>query len=529
MVEGTWTFDPSHYPEPMSPLSADIWFWAMGRGIQAAARDLRAPFGGFDTMTAGGGWAYERELEPDWEPDLAALEAAALDVADRWERRYRDRSHAITDELLRLRPERLTATDATAAYDRLLVLVQEQWHLHFLTIVPVHAAREVLHDRYVELLGKHDELEPYRLIEGLPNETLDADEMLWRVAQRALDLDVADIIAELPAAVALARLAQTQHGREVLDGLAQYLRRYGGRSRLHELSEPRQAERPDLALEGVRLFLEHPRNLPAEREARQRQRSEVVAETLARIESESEREAFADLLARVSAAVELEESHAYHIDYPGLAATREALLGFGSRLVAQGRIDAREDVFYLRRDELGDALGDDWGRPLQAIVDARGGGRAEAATRPRAPWLGEEPDANAEVPPMVAKFSGVPGSATSDDDRVTGTPASSGVATGVARVISGPADFGRVSGGEVLVCATTTPAWTPLFPSLAGLVTDTGGILCHAAVVAREYGLPAVVGAEVATRVIPDGALVQVDGATGEVRVLREEIPPIVG
>jgi len=522
MVEGTWTFDPSHYPEPMSPLSADIWFWAMGRGIQAAARDLRAPFGGFDTMTAGGGWAYERELEPDWEPDLAALEDAAFHVAERWERHYRARSHAITDELLRLRPQRLAPAQAMAAYDRLLVLVQEQWHLHFLTIVPVHAAREVLHDRYVELLGKRDELEPYRLIEGLPNETLDADELLWRVAQRAVQLDVADVILELPAVAALARLAETHHGREVLGALGEYLRRYGGRSRLHELSEPRQAERPELALEGVRLFLEHPRNLPAERESRERQRSEIVADTLARIESQAERDSFADLLAHVSAAVELEESHAYHIDYPGLAATREALLGFGSRLVAQGRIHSREDVFYLRRDELRSALDDDWGAPLQVTVAERRRERVEGATRTPAPWLGEQPDANAELPPMVAKFYGVPGSATSESDRLTGTPASSGVATGVARVVGGPADFGRVSGGDVLVCATTTPAWTPLFPSLAGLVTDTGGILCHAAVVAREYGLPAVVGAEVATRVIPDGALVRIDGATGQVDVLRD-------
>jgi pyruvate,water dikinase len=73
----------------------------------------------------------------------------------------------------------------------------------------------------------------------------------------------------------------------------------------------------------------------------------------------------------------------------------------------------------------------------------------------------------------------------------------------------------------VLVCTTTTPAWTPLFPSLAGLVTDSGGILSHAAVVAREYALPAVVGAEVATTVVPDGALVSVDGTSGEVRILR--------
>jgi phosphoenolpyruvate synthase/pyruvate phosphate dikinase len=88
--------------------------------------------------------------------------------------------------------------------------------------------------------------------------------------------------------------------------------------------------------------------------------------------------------------------------------------------------------------------------------------------------------------------------------------------------VRGPEDFARVSAGEILVCTTTTPAWTPLFPSLAGLVTDTGGILCHAAVVAREYGLPAVVGAAVATQAVPDGALVHVDGGTGAVRVLRD-------
>jgi phosphoenolpyruvate synthase/pyruvate phosphate dikinase len=79
------------------------------------------------------------------------------------------------------------------------------------------------------------------------------------------------------------------------------------------------------------------------------------------------------------------------------------------------------------------------------------------------------------------------------------------------------------AGGEVLVCTTTTPVWTPLFPSLAALVTDTGGVPCHAAVVAREYGLPAVVGAEVATQRIPDGALVRVDGQSGEVEILRRE------
>jgi phosphohistidine swiveling domain-containing protein len=520
-AEVTWTYDASHYPEPMSPLSADVWFWAMGLGIQAAARELRAPFGGFDTMVHGGGWAYERELEPAWEPDLDLLGRAALDVAERWELELKPRSHAITAELRALRPERGDATAALAAFDRMLDLVREQWHIHFAAVIPVHAARELLHDAYVELFGKRDELEPYRLLEGLRNETLEADEKLWEVAELARGLDVADVITELPAASALERLGMTHHGREVLASLGEYLRRFGGRSRLHELSEPREAERPDLALESVRLFIEHPRDLRAERRARALERDELEVSLLERIPEARERTRFAELLERVKAAVELEETHAYHIDYPGLAATREALIGFGRRLVAEGRLDRSKDGFMLRRDELRAALSEPWGERLQELAGARAAERERARATMPEPFLGAPPDPQAEIPPMLAKFYGVPGSAGRDADSLRGTGASAGEATGVARVVRGPEDFARVSAGEVLVCTTTTPAWTPIFSSIAALVTDSGGILCHAAVVAREYSLPAVVGTEAATSAIPDGALVRVDGESGEVRILR--------
>ena len=517
----TWTYDPSHYPEPMSPLSADVWFWAMGKGIQAAARELRAPFGGFETMTHGGGWAYERELEPEWEPDFATMERAALELADRWEDEYRSRVEEITDEIRRLRPERPSPEEAISLFDRLLELVLEQWRLHFLTVIPVHLARELLHDAYVERFGKADELEPYRLIEGLPNETLAADEQLWAVAELARQLDVADAILELPARAALERLAQTYHGRRVLHALAAYLGRYGGRSRLHELSEPRVAERPELALETVRLFLEHRRDLHSEREAKSKERERLVRETVARIHDESDRAVFEEVLARVVAAVPLEETHAYYIDYPGLAATREAFLGFGRRLVAEGRLDDSEDVFMLRRDELRSAVADAWGATLQDIVRDRRRELAEASRTVPQPYLGPPPDHDAEVPPTIAKFYGIPGTARVEGDVLYGTAASAGCVVGPARVVRSRDDFARVVPGDIVVCTTTTPAWTPLFGSIAGLVTDTGGILSHAAVVAREYSVPAVVGAEVATQAIPNGTQVEVDGEAGTVTILR--------
>jgi phosphoenolpyruvate synthase/pyruvate phosphate dikinase len=87
-------------------------------------------------------------------------------------------------------------------------------------------------------------------------------------------------------------------------------------------------------------------------------------------------------------------------------------------------------------------------------------------------------------------------------------------------VVRAVEDFARVRHGDVLVTTTTTPAWTPLFRSLAALVTETGGVLSHAAIVAREYGLPTVVGVAGATSALPDGRVVQVDGSTGVVRLL---------
>jgi rifampicin phosphotransferase len=517
----TWTYDPSHYPEPMTPLSADVWFRAMGKGIQEAARELRAPFGGFETAIFNGGWAYEHELEPDWEPDPERMREAALAVAERWEAVYRPRAEAITEEIVRLRPERSSPSDAVVLLDRLLTLTEEQWRLHFLTVIPVHLAREIVHDAYVERFGKASELEPYRLIEGLPNETLAADERLWEIAGLARRLDVADVILELPGRAALDRLALTAHGRRVLLALGEYLERYGGRSRLHELSEPRVAERPELALETVRLFLERPRDLQAERRAKAEERDRIEAETLARISDPDERRGFADLLARCVAAVPLEESHAYWIDYPGLAAVREILLGFGRRLVAETRLDEAEDVFMLRVDELRDSAADAWGQALQGVVEGRRAELAQARRTAPAPYLGPPP-VEGDLPPAIAKFYGVPGTARLEGDVLHGTPASGGRGTGIARVVRSREDFERVRSGDVLVCTTTTPAWTPLFGAIAAIVADTGGILSHAAVVAREYSVPAVVAAEFATTTIPDGARVTVDGDAGTATILRE-------
>jgi pyruvate,water dikinase len=460
----TWLPDPSHYPEQMTPLSATVWFEAMGRGVHAAARELRAPFGGFETRLELG-WAYECELAPEWEPDRAVMEQAALELPERWERELRPRVLEINAELEAMRPE--LPADATPLLDRLWELVQEEWTIHFLVVIPALTVAE--------------QVDP-ALLAGMDNP---ADDAVWDLVDAARRERVDDLVRDFTPPAALERLRATAPGRRFLHELDAFLTRFGGRARWHELSLPREVEQPFLTLESVRLALEageRPRRAPAP-------------------ETDDE------LVLRARAAYALKELHTYDIDYPGLLATREALLGFGRRLYAEGAIDAVDDVWFLERDEL--LKVDD----LRALVERRRAERERGRAEGMRPYLGDPP-AERDRDSVVEGFYGSAGSA------LQGAGASPGVAEGIARVVAGPEDFSRVGAGDVLVTTTTTPAWTPLFPSLAALVTETGGVLSHAAVVAREYRLPAIVGAAGATREIRDGARIRVDGTTGTITIV---------
>ena len=484
----SWLPDPSHYPEQLTPLSATVWFEALGSGLHEAARALGAPFGGFRTRTELG-WAYESELEPEWPHDPDLLRASALELPQRWQVELRPRVHAITAEIERQRPDLPSPQQAAALLDRLWVLVREQWVCHFLVVIPAQIAAELLHDAFVAHTGESDVLGVYRLLEGIDSP---ADRAMWELADAARREGVDDMLRDFSTEAALERLRSTGPGRRFLRDLDVYLGAYGGRARWHELSLPREAELPLLTFASLRLALS------CEQRPTRRAQPEPPA-------------ALADLHGVVRQAYALKELHTYDIDYPGLLATRDALRGFGVRLAGEGLLDDVDDVWMLEREELRRALVEPV--ELRSLVIRRREelerGKVEGAKQ----YLGEPPEAR-ERHPALEKFYGSGGS------DLAGAGASAGIAVGTARVVTGVEDFRSVQRGDILVTTTTTPAWTPLFPSLAGLVTESGGILSHAAVVAREYGLPAVVGAAGATSAIPEGRRIRIDGTAGTVTLL---------
>jgi len=212
--------------------------------------------------------------------------------------------------------------------------------------------------------------------------------------------------------------------------------------------------------------------------------------------------------------------------YVGAAwpALRRLALELGKRLTEAGSLNTPDDVFYLRSDELASASaarGEGLNRPeLGALAQERRELR-EARKRLDPPVV-VPPDGRMKFGPIdMAMFEPKP-RAVSTGPTLDGFAVSPGQVTAPASVIRSPEEFEKMEPDTILVCTTTTPAWTPLFAQAKGLVTDIGGALAHGSIVAREYGIPAVMGTGVASQRIENGQLIRVDGDAGTVTLVDE-------
>ncbi|MBL8777339.1 MAG: phosphoenolpyruvate synthase [Acidimicrobiales bacterium] len=338
-------------------------------------------------------------------------------------------------------------------------------------------------------------------------------------------LDVADVVRAHPEVVAflhgagdddtfLDRLPEVAGGAETADALRDYLERYGMRCVGEiDITRPRWSERPSTL---VPLILANVENFTdGERERR-------VAEGL-RVATEKEREVLERLralsdgetkAAETKAMIDRVRVFAGYREYPKYRMIsrywiyKRSLLAEADRLVTAGVVDAPDDVSFLSFDEFAEAA------------------RTHEVDRDLIRRRREEFHSYATLtPPRVMTSEGevVGGSYHRDDvpaGALAGLAVSAGVVEGRARVILDVGDAHDLEPGDILVTKGTDPSWSPVFVAVDALVTEVGGLMTHGAVIAREYGLPAVVGVEGATRLIEDGQRLRVDGTNGWVEVL---------
>lgn len=294
-----------------------------------------------------------------------------------------------------------------------------------------------------------------------------------------------------------------------------YLDRYGHRAVYEmELASVRWAEDPRYVLEQVRFHLDHP---PA-REARsraadlRRQAEMELAAVPAWLRPIARR-----IVARTRLGAALREN-AKSGSAAALTLVRQICLEVGRRLQAAGRIAAAQDVFHLSLLDVEAWLTGAWdGSGAAALAGDR---QARLAAQQELELPGVIMDSPAAAPGADARRDAAVAPAL-DGDAWDGVAAAPGAAEGAACVLRTPHDGGRMRRNDVLVAPSTDPGWTPLFLRASAVVTETGGYLSHGAVVAREFGLPAVVNVRDAMRLIADGDRLRVDGNTG--RVIRIE------
>lgn len=336
-------------------------------------------------------------------------------------------------------------------------------------------------------------------------------------------LDVADVIRPHAEVVAflkgveddgfLDELAKPEGGTEARDAIEAYLDRYGMRCVGEiDITRPRWRERPTTL---VPVILDHVRNFEPGAAGRRFEQGRQKAkkkeqDVLSRLRALPDGDRKADeakrMIDRVRAFIGYREYPKYDI-ISRYFVYKQALSEEAERLVEAGVLPRKEDVFYLTFQELHDVV-----RSHQ--VDG--------------PLIQQRKDAfrsyHALTPPRVLTSDGeaVTGAYRRDDvpaGALVGLPVSAGTVEGRARVVLDMADA-DLEAGDILVTPFTDPSWSPLFVGIAGLVTEVGGLMTHGAVIAREYGLPAVVGVEQATRLIRDGQRIRVHGTDGYVEIL---------
>jgi pyruvate,water dikinase len=350
------------------------------------------------------------------------------------------------------------------------------------------------------------------VLRSLPhNVTTEMDLQLWALAQRVRSAPAAAAAVRGAAADALAGQYADGSLPPVLQrGLAAFLARYGHRAVAEiDLGMPRWAERPAHVL-GVLanyLRLDDPTAAPDVRfTAGVATAEQAVADVVARVRQRSRWRAWAVgfALGRVRELIGLREAPKDHL-VRMIARARSELAAVGDELAGRGLLDASDDVFFLDPRQARTALG---GADQRRSVAERRQEYGRELRRRHVPRVllsdGTEPEtlAGATAPP---------------DGALVGTPASAGTVTAPARVILDPVGA-HLEPGEILVAPSTDPGWTPLFLTAGALVMEMGGANSHGAVVAREYGIPAVVGVPAATTRIATGTRLTVDGAAGVVR-----------
>ncbi|MGI8973645.1 MAG: PEP-utilizing enzyme, partial [Gaiella sp.] len=545
-----WILDDLHIPNPVSPMFFDIGGWWLT--CDHMFRRFGTPFASDWLVKNVNGYVYHAAVPADadvhvesseyqaryvarvprgeWVSGIGAYLGAVLphyseNFLDWWRDRLRpeiERNFAHLDAALDREPSLVELAvlleDAIDIHDR-------HWKIHWMLNFAQFSATIGLNGTIAEVKGEVDPTLVGRLQSSVADRNWDAIEALWQMKEEIKqDAELASAFAWETAGQVLRALEGSDRGRRfVAERLDPYRREFGNKSIWsHEFVYPTWRENPAPIVETVRGYLETDYDFPATLAAVKDDLEAAKSDLLGDVSEFGGREKLERALELSLRMNPLTPDHHFYIDQATNAYVRLVLVAIGRRLVEGGALDDPEDVMFLRYNELRVLTATQTAFAARALVGDRRDDRERSfAVRPPE-WIGTATEAQLAFPYYTLwgfpeKFHRKQPERTNLIHGLTGSP---GVVEGNARVVGSLDEFDQVQAGEILICQMTNPAWVVLFTKIGGLVTDAGGVASHSAVVAREFGLPAVVGTSVATQRIASGDRVRVNGATGVVEVL---------
>jgi phosphohistidine swiveling domain-containing protein len=511
-------------PDPLSPLFADMIDGAVTRSLQSLFQEfleedvIRESDVGLPTVN---GYAYYRYSRSGmgrlmWKSAPAFRMLLSGGTQGRWRTYSHPRYRRIVSDWTG-RNVRELSTDELLAGVQELVDAAAEYYTAVQTIIPAAYVSEMLLTPFYDAVVRTKDDPPIQVfLLGYDSEPIRSEKSLYDLATWTRShQELAESLLTLPAQEFLERAATSNDPvwHEWHTRFLAHLSAYGHMVYNLDFMNPVPADDSAPLLETLRFFVSGKGADPYERQRGfATRREETMAAVLARLDPVRAK-AFRRLLHWAQSAAPVREDSLADV---GLAwpQVRRMLAEIGQRLQRAGVINEPDDVFWLRRAEIDEALGS----------------LAEQVEQRKALWRGQL----RATPPQLLPKGGwgdmfrrwMPAASEEQTGNVIkGIAGSMGTVTAPARVLGGPQDFGQMQPGDVLVASITTPAWTSLFAMASGVVTDIGGPLSHSSIVAREYGIPAVLGTAVATRLIHSGQLITVDGDAGIVRLLDGQEP----
>lgn len=348
---------------------------------------------------------------------------------------------------------------------------------------------------------------------------------LYRLAESARETEfIARHLRMLDSHAALSKLKRSAKGREWLAQLSAYTERYGHMTPTQDYVDPSAADDPVKALEAVRARLDLTADPLVKLAQVEAERKQAEQQAMTALESHPvKRRVFQWILKLAQDGASIRENVFFHA-LAGWPLARRAMLELGARFQERGAIVVAEDIFFLEWDEVtalaqGQALDC---RETTAGRRAEYLRQAELAPPASIPAAGAPMTLVRRIKKLLKQII-VGSSRESGRDFLRGSPVSPGQVTGIARILASASQLSELRAGDIVVTRAATPDWTPAFAVAAAFVSDTGGPLSHSSIIAREFGIPAVMGVQRATATIREGQKITVDGATGVIRLHEEE------